>query len=41
MLTMEENVITAGADNYPPMLDKTQYSSWQSRMIFYIKCKEH
>ncbi|GJS29425.1 hypothetical protein Tco_0490045 [Tanacetum coccineum] len=41
MLTLAENVIVAGADNCPPMLDKTQYSSWASRMLLYIKGKEH
>ncbi|GJZ02991.1 hypothetical protein Tco_0520952 [Tanacetum coccineum] len=41
MLTMEENVIVAGDDNRIPMLDTTQYSSWASRMLFYIKGKEH
>ncbi|GKD13122.1 hypothetical protein Tco_1197529, partial [Tanacetum coccineum] len=41
MLTMAENVIVAGADNRPHMLDKTQYSSWVSRMLLYIKGKEH
>ncbi|GJR02596.1 integrase, catalytic region, zinc finger, CCHC-type containing protein [Tanacetum coccineum] len=30
MLTLAENVIVVGADNRPPMLDKTQYSSWAS-----------
>ncbi|GJX21789.1 hypothetical protein Tco_0226234 [Tanacetum coccineum] len=29
------------ADNRPPLLDKTQYSSWASRMLLYIKGKEH
>ncbi|GJW26542.1 integrase, catalytic region, zinc finger, CCHC-type containing protein [Tanacetum coccineum] len=29
------------ADNCPPMLDKTQYSSWASHMLLYIKGKEH
>nr|GEU32598.1 DNA-directed DNA polymerase [Tanacetum cinerariifolium] len=29
-LSLEKNVIVAGADNRPPMLDKTQYSSWAS-----------
>ncbi|GKA46203.1 retrovirus-related pol polyprotein from transposon TNT 1-94 [Tanacetum coccineum] len=29
MLTLAENVIVAGADNRPPMLDKTQYSLGQ------------
>ncbi|GKD52370.1 hypothetical protein Tco_1281346 [Tanacetum coccineum] len=37
MLTLAENVIVVGADNRPPMLDKTQYSSWTSRMLLYIK----
>ncbi|GJU91871.1 hypothetical protein Tco_1304294 [Tanacetum coccineum] len=41
MLTLAENVIVAGADNHPPMLDKTQYSSWESHMLLYIKGKEH
>ncbi|GKC59665.1 hypothetical protein Tco_1087263 [Tanacetum coccineum] len=40
-LTLAENVIVAGADNRPPMLDKTNYSSWASRMLLYIKGKEH
>ncbi|GJX33719.1 retrotransposon protein, putative, unclassified [Tanacetum coccineum] len=29
-LSLAENVIIAGADNRPPMLDKTNYSSWAS-----------
>ncbi|GKD49635.1 hypothetical protein Tco_1278611, partial [Tanacetum coccineum] len=29
------------ADNRPPMLDKSQSNSWQSRMLLYIKGKEH
>ncbi|GKC72251.1 retrovirus-related pol polyprotein from transposon TNT 1-94 [Tanacetum coccineum] len=41
MLTLVENVIVARTDNRPPMLDKTQYSSWESRMLLYIKGKEH
>ncbi|GKB15055.1 retrovirus-related pol polyprotein from transposon TNT 1-94 [Tanacetum coccineum] len=32
MLTMEKNVIVARADNRPPMVDKIQYSSWQTCM---------
>ncbi|GJR06995.1 hypothetical protein Tco_0529979 [Tanacetum coccineum] len=38
-LSLAENVIVAGVDNR--MLDKTQYSSWASRMILYIKGKEN
>ncbi|GJW04464.1 hypothetical protein Tco_1563320 [Tanacetum coccineum] len=37
MLTMAENVIVSGANNRPHMLDKTQYSSWSSRILLYIK----
>ncbi|GKA65592.1 hypothetical protein Tco_0765299 [Tanacetum coccineum] len=40
-LSLAENVIVAGADNRPFMLDKTQYSSWASSMILYIKGKEN
>ncbi|GJR67044.1 zf-CCHC domain-containing protein [Tanacetum coccineum] len=38
-LSLAENVIIVGADNRPPMLDKSNYSSWASRMLFYIKGK--
>ncbi|GKC90638.1 hypothetical protein Tco_1151287 [Tanacetum coccineum] len=41
MLTLAENMIVAGVDNRLPMLDKTQYSSWASHMLLYIKGKEH
>ncbi|GKA09469.1 retrovirus-related pol polyprotein from transposon TNT 1-94 [Tanacetum coccineum] len=40
-LSLAENVIVAGANNRPPMLDKTNYSSWEIRMLLYIKGKEH
>nr|GFA37879.1 hypothetical protein [Tanacetum cinerariifolium] len=40
-LSLVENVIVAGADNHPSMLDKTRYSSWASRMLLYIKGKEN
>ncbi|GKB08957.1 hypothetical protein Tco_0837269 [Tanacetum coccineum] len=40
-LSLAENFIVAGADNRPLMLDKTNYSSWASRMLLYIKGKEH
>ncbi|GJV94495.1 hypothetical protein Tco_1546072 [Tanacetum coccineum] len=40
-LSLAENVIVAGANNHPFMLDKTQYSSWASRMLLYIKGKEN
>ncbi|GJX96127.1 hypothetical protein Tco_0351925 [Tanacetum coccineum] len=41
MSTMAENVISAGAANRPPMLERSQYDSWKSRMLLYIRCKEH
>ncbi|GJT28830.1 ribonuclease H-like domain-containing protein [Tanacetum coccineum] len=37
MTTMTENMIVVGADNYPPMLEKSMYNSWQSRMLLYIR----
>ncbi|GKA67896.1 hypothetical protein Tco_0767813 [Tanacetum coccineum] len=37
MSTMAENVIAAGAENHPPMLEMSQYNSWQSRMLLYIR----
>ncbi|GJS35279.1 hypothetical protein Tco_0533661 [Tanacetum coccineum] len=40
-LSLAENVIIAGVDNRFPMLDKTQYSSWASRMLLYIRGKEN
>ncbi|GJU23416.1 hypothetical protein Tco_1156758 [Tanacetum coccineum] len=40
-LSLAANVIVAEADNRPPMLDKTMYSSWASRMLLYIKGKEN
>nr|GEV33506.1 hypothetical protein [Tanacetum cinerariifolium] len=33
--------VTLGAKNRPLVLDKTQYSSWASRMLIYIKGKEN
>ncbi|GKB65423.1 hypothetical protein Tco_0921609 [Tanacetum coccineum] len=41
MSTMPENAITARAENRPPMLERSQYDSWQSRMLLYIRGKEH
>ncbi|GJZ87437.1 hypothetical protein Tco_0659047 [Tanacetum coccineum] len=38
---MAENVIAAGADNRPPMLERSQYDSWKSRVLLYIQGKEH
>nr|GEW35129.1 hypothetical protein [Tanacetum cinerariifolium] len=41
MYTMVENVIVAGADNRPSMLEKIQYNSGQRHMKLYIRGKEH
>ncbi|GJY71101.1 hypothetical protein Tco_0474804 [Tanacetum coccineum] len=41
MTTLAEHMIVAGAENRPPMLDKTMYNSWQSRMFLYIKEKKN
>nr|GEY73039.1 hypothetical protein [Tanacetum cinerariifolium] len=30
MTTLAEHMIVAGADNRPPMLEKTMYNSWQN-----------
>ncbi|GJW48849.1 reverse transcriptase domain-containing protein [Tanacetum coccineum] len=40
MSTMAENEIAAGADNRPPMLEKSQYNSWQSGRKLYIRGAE-
>ncbi|GJV19558.1 retrovirus-related pol polyprotein from transposon TNT 1-94 [Tanacetum coccineum] len=41
MITLVEYMIVAGAENRPPMLDKTIYNSWESRMLLYIKRKKN
>ncbi|GJS76976.1 hypothetical protein Tco_0726857 [Tanacetum coccineum] len=41
MTTLAEHMIVTGADNHPPMFEKTMYTSWSSRMMLYIKGKEH
>ncbi|GJZ96587.1 hypothetical protein Tco_0668921 [Tanacetum coccineum] len=41
MTTSAEFMIIAGADNRPPMLDKTMYDSWKSCMELYIENKEN
>ncbi|GKD57469.1 hypothetical protein Tco_1290856, partial [Tanacetum coccineum] len=40
-LSLAEDAIVASADNRPPMLEKTNYNSWASRMQLYIKDKEN
>ncbi|GJU74048.1 hypothetical protein Tco_1265453 [Tanacetum coccineum] len=41
MTTLAEFMIIAGAENYSPMLDKSMYDSWKSRMELYIENKEN
>nr|GEX12695.1 hypothetical protein [Tanacetum cinerariifolium] len=41
MTTLAKHMIVPGADNRPPMLEKYMYNSWSSRMLPYIKGKEH
>ncbi|GKE67327.1 putative reverse transcriptase domain-containing protein [Tanacetum coccineum] len=41
MPTLVEFMIVAGADNRPPMLDKTMYDSWESRMEVFIEGKKN
>nr|GEU39635.1 retrovirus-related Pol polyprotein from transposon TNT 1-94 [Tanacetum cinerariifolium] len=41
MSTLAKFMIVVGAKNRPPMLDKTIYNSWQSRMLLYLKGKKN
>nr|GEV22746.1 hypothetical protein [Tanacetum cinerariifolium] len=41
MTTLTEFMIIADVDNHPPMLDKTMYDSWKSRMELYIENREN
>ncbi|GKD68980.1 hypothetical protein Tco_1323070, partial [Tanacetum coccineum] len=41
MTTLAEFMIIAGADNRPPMLEKSLYDSWKSRMEFYMENREN
>nr|GEX90336.1 hypothetical protein [Tanacetum cinerariifolium] len=41
MTTLAEFMIIAGADNRPPMLDKTMYDSRKSRMELYTENREN
>ncbi|GKC75190.1 hypothetical protein Tco_1125964 [Tanacetum coccineum] len=38
---MAENVIAAGAENRPPMLENGMYDSWKNHILLYIKGKEN
>ncbi|GKB01848.1 hypothetical protein Tco_0999458 [Tanacetum coccineum] len=41
MTTLAEFMKIAGTDNCPPMLEKTMYDSWKSRMELYIDNREN
>ncbi|GKA77996.1 hypothetical protein Tco_0784533 [Tanacetum coccineum] len=41
MTTLAEHMIVAGAENRPPMLDKSMYDSWKSCMLIYKKGKKN
>ncbi|GJU81606.1 ribonuclease H-like domain-containing protein [Tanacetum coccineum] len=41
MITLAEFMIIAGANNRPPMLEKSLYDSWKSRMELYIENREN
>ncbi|GKD50405.1 hypothetical protein Tco_1279381 [Tanacetum coccineum] len=41
MAIMAENVLAAGAENRPPMLEKGDYDSWKSRILIYMEGKEN
>ncbi|GKE20565.1 hypothetical protein Tco_1432077, partial [Tanacetum coccineum] len=41
MTTLAEFMIIAGADNRPPMLEKSLYDSWKSRMEHYMENMEN
>nr|GEV43966.1 hypothetical protein [Tanacetum cinerariifolium] len=37
MTTMAENVLVAGVENRPPLLEKGGYDSWKSHILIYIE----
>ncbi|GJZ31648.1 hypothetical protein Tco_0576695 [Tanacetum coccineum] len=41
MTTLAEFMIIAGADNRPPMLEKSLYDSWKSHMEFYMENRKN
>ncbi|GKA33073.1 hypothetical protein Tco_0719440, partial [Tanacetum coccineum] len=41
MTTLAEHIIVAGAENRPPMLEKSMYDSCASRIPLFIKGKKH
>ncbi|GJT15460.1 hypothetical protein Tco_0874166 [Tanacetum coccineum] len=41
MTTLAKHIIIAGVENRPPMLEKSMYDSWSSRIRLFIKGKKH
>ncbi|GKB00195.1 hypothetical protein Tco_0828188 [Tanacetum coccineum] len=41
MTTLAKFTMIAGADNHPPMLEKSLYDSWKSRMEHYMENREN
>nr|GEZ43950.1 hypothetical protein [Tanacetum cinerariifolium] len=41
MTTLAKHIIVARAENHPPMVDKSMYGSWASRIQLFIKGKKH
>nr|GEV21929.1 hypothetical protein [Tanacetum cinerariifolium] len=41
MTTLAEHIIIAGAENRPPMLEKSMYDSWASYIRLFIKGKKY
>ncbi|GJT08862.1 hypothetical protein Tco_0843324 [Tanacetum coccineum] len=38
---MAENVIAAGSETRPPMLEKGMYDNWKTQIMLYIRGKEN
>nr|GEV43828.1 retrovirus-related Pol polyprotein from transposon TNT 1-94 [Tanacetum cinerariifolium] len=41
MTTLAEHILVVGAENRPPMLEKSMYDSWTSRIRLFIKGKKN
>ncbi|GJT13723.1 hypothetical protein Tco_0860765 [Tanacetum coccineum] len=41
MTTLAEHITVAGAENRPPMLEKSMHDSWASHIHLFIKWKKH
>ncbi|GKA17232.1 hypothetical protein Tco_0697069 [Tanacetum coccineum] len=41
MTTLAEHIIVVGAENRPPMLEKSMYDLWKSHIRLFIKGKKH